>query len=177
VLWERLAKRCPQFARDCQSQGLRYSNVMPSQNDSASGMGRSWQSTLKASTRDEAEARLAALGYTWEWLADGSLKATTPVLPAVCDLGDGRTSFYNQLIAAFCGWKDSRNDPSGAIRFGDGEPLDREAVMTAVELAEGLTFDIPWQAGDVVLVDNRVVMHGRRTFSGARKILASLIAG
>jgi alpha-ketoglutarate-dependent taurine dioxygenase len=176
VLWERLAARCPQFARDCQSKGLRYSNVMPSQNDPTSGMGRSWQSTLKSTTREEAEARLAELGYTWEWLADRSLKATTPVLPAVDDLGDGRKSFYNQLIAAFCGWKDARNDPSSAIRFGDGAPLDREAVMTAVELADALTFDVPWQTGDVALVDNHVVMHGRRTFTGARKILASLIA-
>jgi alpha-ketoglutarate-dependent taurine dioxygenase len=48
--------------------------------------------------------------------------------------------------------------------------------MTAVELADALTFDVPWQTGDVALVDNHVVMHGRRTFTGARKILASLIA-
>jgi hypothetical protein len=176
ILWERLVARCPSFTHDCETKGLRYSNVMPGENDLKSGMGRSWQSTLKSATREGAEARLAELGYTWEWLADGSLKATTPVLPAVFDLGDGRKSFYNQLIAAFCGWKDARNDPSKAITLGDGAPLVRDAVMTAVALAEELTFDVPWQAGDVALVDNRVAMHGRRTFTGVRKILASLIA-
>jgi hypothetical protein len=176
VLWERLVARCPDFAHACETKGLRYSSVMPGENDPTSGMGRSWQSTLKSTTRETAEARLSELGYTWEWLADGSLKATTPVLPAVYDLGDGRKSFYNQLIAAFCGWKDARNDPAKAITFGDGTPLARDAVMTAVELADKLTFDVPWQAGDVALVDNHVVMHGRRTFTGVRKILASLIA-
>jgi alpha-ketoglutarate-dependent taurine dioxygenase len=176
VLWERLAVRRPEFARDCVAKGLRYSNVMPGQTDAASGMGRSWQSTLKAQTREEAEARLARLGYSWEWLADGCLRATTPVLPAVRDLGPDRRSFFNQLIAAYCGWKDSRNDPSKAITFGDGAPLDRDAVAVAVELSEELTFDIPWQRGDVALVDNFVTMHGRRTFTGTRKVLASLVA-
>jgi alpha-ketoglutarate-dependent taurine dioxygenase len=176
VLWEKLAAACPQFARDCREKGLRYSNVMPSEDDPHSGMGRSWQSTLRAESREAAEQRLDALGYEWQWQADGCLRATTPVLPAVRDLGDGRASFFNQLIAAYKGWKDTRNDPSKAICHGDGSPLDRDAVNTAVELADELSFDVPWQAGDVALVDNYVTMHGRRTFEGTRRVLASLVA-
>lgn len=176
VLWDRLVVRCPQFARDCETKGLRYANVMPPADDHGSGMGRSWQGTLRARTPAEAEERLRGLGYQWQWSDDGCLRAITPVLRAVYDLGDGRKSFFNQLIAAFCGWHDSRNDPAKAITFGDGAPLDRDAVMTAVALAEELAFDVPWRRGDVALVDNYVVMHGRRTFSGTRKVLASLVA-
>lgn len=174
VLFERLAERCPEFAKNCEEKGLRYSNVMPAENDPKSGMGRSWKSTLRAETRDEAEARLREIEYDWEWLPDGSLRATTPVLPAVRDVGEGRKAFFNQLIAAFQGWKDERNDPSKAIRFGDGTPLDRDAVNIATELAYEIAFDLPWQKGDAVLVDNFVTMHGRRTFKGTRKVLASL---
>jgi Taurine catabolism dioxygenase TauD, TfdA family len=174
ILFERLAKRCPQFARDCNEKGLRYSNVMPAENDPKSGMGRSWKSTLQAEKREEAEQRLRDIGYDWEWLADGSLRATTPVLPAVYEVSPGRKTFFNQLIAAFQGWKDDRNDPSKAIRFGDGSPLDREAVNVATELAYELAFDLPWQRGDAVLVDNILTMHGRRKFRGTRKVLASL---
>lgn len=177
VLWDRLRAECPEFARNCESKGLKYSNVMPSQNDPTSGMGRSWQSTLRASTPEQAEERLERLGYSWTWLPDGCLRATTPVLPAVRKLADGRTSFFNQLIAAFQGWKDERNDPSRAIAFGDGMPLDRDAVNAATRLGEELSFDLPWQRGDVALVDNYVTMHGRRAFTGTRKVLASLIAG
>jgi len=176
VLWEKLAAQRPQFARDCQAKGLRYSNVMPAENDAMSGMGRSWQSTLRATTRAQAERRLAGLGYSWQWLPDGALRATTPVLPAVRELSDGRKSFFNQLIAAAMGWKDTRNDPSKSITFGDGTSLDRDAVMEATRLGEELSFDVPWQNGDVALVDNYVVMHGRRTFSGIRRVLASLVA-
>jgi hypothetical protein len=176
VLWERLLDACPEFAHDCSTKGLRYSNVMPSQSDFASGMGRSWQSTLRAATPADAERRLHSLGYSWEWLPDASLRATTPILPAVRDLGGGRKSFFNQLIAASRGWKDARNDPSKSITFGDGSPLDRDAATLAAEIADELTFDIVWQQGDVALVDNFATMHGRRTFDGTRKVLASLVA-
>jgi hypothetical protein len=176
ILFDRITQECPQFAQDCRTKGLRYSHVMPAANDSASGMGRSWQSTLRSETPQQAEARLQSLGYTWKWLHDGCLRVTTPVLPAVRQLASGRTAFFNQLIAAFHGWKDARNDPANAITFGDGTRLDTAVMQQVIEMAEALTFDTPWQAGDVALVDNYVAMHGRRPFKGTRKVLASLIA-
>ena len=89
---------------------MRYSQTMPAVDDLASGQGRSWGSTLSADNRATAEAKLAKLGYEWQWQADESLSVTTPVLPAIRQLQDGRQSFFNQLIAAFFGWKDARND-------------------------------------------------------------------
>lgn len=177
VLWDRLTAERPGFARECEAKGLKYSNVMPAQNDSSSAIGRSWQSTLRADTRERAEERLRALGYSWTWLDDGCLRMTTPVLPAVRKLENGHTSFFNQLIAAFQGWKDERNDPAKAITFGDGTPLDRGAVDVATRIGDELSFDLQWRRGDVALVDNYVSMHGRRPFTGTRKVLASLIAG
>lgn len=174
ILYDRLKSDLPEFVRDCERKGLRYTNVMPGTDDPQSGMGRSWTSTLGVTTRQEAEARLRELNYSWEWLDDGCLKATTPVLPAVMDVGLGRKTFFNQMIAAFCGWKDIRNDISQAIRFGDGAKLDAAAVSHAIKLAEELTFDVRWQPGDAVLIDNTIVMHARRTFRGPRKVLASL---
>ena len=176
ILWERLKAEHGMFAADCEAKGLRYTNVMPGEADTESGMGRSWQSTLSVDSRKAAEVRLAKLGYTWEWQANGDLSVTTPVLPAVRRLANARTSFFNQLIAAFNGWKDTRNDPSRAIRFGDGSLLNPTDVAAASAIADELTFDIPWQQGDIALVDNYVAMHGRRMFEGPRKVLASLVA-
>ena len=105
VLYDRLAAEFPEFIADCESRGLRYTNVMPGVDDAASGMGRSWQSTLSVENKAEAEARLTEMGYTFEW-QDNNLKATTPVLPAVRKSLSGRKAFFNQLIAAYCGWSD-----------------------------------------------------------------------
>jgi hypothetical protein len=175
ILYDRLKAELPDFIRDCETKGLRYTNVMPADNDPNSGMGRSWKSTLEVETREAAEARLRDLNYNFEWLPDGCLKATTPPLPAVMEVGAGRKTFFNQLIAAYCGWKDTRNDPSAAIRHGDGSILDAKAVARAIELAEELAYDMRWQAGDAVLIDNTIAMHARRTFKGKRKVLASLM--
>ncbi len=68
VLWQRIVEHCPRFARDCEDKGLRYSNVMPPAADASSGMGRSWQSTLRADTSAAAEERLAP----WATRGNGS---------------------------------------------------------------------------------------------------------
>lgn len=174
VLYERLQAEQPEFAKACEEKGLCYTNVMPGFDDAQSGMGRSWQSTLGVEDKQGAEARLSELGYSWQWLEDDCLKATTPPLPAVVQLADGRKVFFNQLIAAFCGWKDERNDPSSAIRHGDGTLLDADAVKRAAEIAEDIAFDLHWQVGDIAIVDNMLAMHARRPFSGQRKVVASL---
>ena len=174
VLYQRLKAECPEFAKACEDKGLSYTNVMPGFDDPQSGMGRSWQSTLGVDDKEGAESRLRELGYSWEWQDDDCLRATTPPLPAVVEMGDGRKVFFNQLIAAFCGWKDERNDPSSAIRHGDGTKLDADAVTRAAEIAEEIAFDLHWQVGDIAIVDNMITMHARRPFEGKRKVVASL---
>lgn len=173
---DRLAGEAPEFTARLQQEGVRYTNVMPGDDDAGSGQGRSWKSTLNSANRNAAEARLKDLGYSWEWQADGSLRATTPALPAIRQLGGGRRSFFNQLIAAFRGWSDSRNDPNKAITFGNGEAITAEDMTPAIAIADELTYDLEWRAGDVALVDNFTVMHGRRPFRGKRRVLASLIS-
>jgi hypothetical protein len=167
--FEDLTKHMPELAADFMSKGLKYTTQMPAEDDPNSGQGRSWKSTLSVQNDTQAEQKLAELGYTWEWLTNGSLRATTPVLPAVIDMGNDKKVFYNQLIAAFMGWKGVRENPSSAITFGDGSAIPIVGLQLAVKLSEKYTFDLPWQDGDVALVDNYMVMHGRRPFSGERK--------
>ena len=176
ILLQQLREQLPEFVSDCEKKGVRYSQTMPLEEDLASGQGRSWQSNLSAENREQAESKLDNLNYHWQWQQDGSLSVTTPVLPAVRELDDGRTVFFNQLIAAFRGWKDARNSGEKSICFGDGSAIDSSHMALAIELADKLTFDIPWQSGDVALLDNFLVMHGRRPFQGQRAVLASLVA-
>jgi alpha-ketoglutarate-dependent taurine dioxygenase len=173
---ERLEQQAPEFVSRIEAEGVRYTNVMPGSDDAGSGQGRSWRSTLSVAHKTGAEARLSELGYSWKWLEGEVLRATTPALPAVRKLGDGRKTFFNQLIAAFRGWADARNDPNRSITFGGGEAITSADIAAAIVIADELTADIAWQAGDVALVDNFLVMHGRRPFEGKRRVLASLIA-
>ncbi len=175
ILLDDLWTQAPDLMARFERLGVRYSNTMPAENDAQSGQGRSWKSTLGAETKAAAEARLSALGYDWTWQSGDTLRVTSPVLSAVRTLPDGRRVFFNQLIAAYRGWADGRNDPSKAITFGDGTPLQAEDMATAIDLSDRLSWDLEWQTGDVALIDNFLVMHGRRPFEGKRRVLASLI--
>ena len=176
LLLRALEQERPEFVEACERLGVRYTNVMPATEDAESGQGRSWRSTLQADDKKAAEAKLKSLDYSWEWLEGDSLKVTTPILPAVRALADGRKVFFNQLIAAFRGWQDKRNSPEKTIRFGDDSAIDAEDMNCAIRIGDALTFDLAWQTGDVALLDNFLVMHGRRPFQGERRVLASLLA-
>lgn len=168
----------PKLANKFKDQGLRYTTTMPDQDDHDSGQGRSWRSTLSAISQEKAEEKLNELGYSWSWGEDGSLKAITPVLPAVRTLKNGIDVFYNQLIAAYLGWDGVKEDPSSAIKFGDGSKIPVSILETIVALSKEFTYDLKWQDGDVALIDNRMTMHGRRPFAGERKrqVLVALAA-
>ncbi len=176
LLWEVMQEQIPEFVADCRAKGVKYTNIMPAEADAKSGQGRSWKSTLSCEDKAAAEARLQNLGYSWQWLEDGNLKVTTPILPAMRTLVSGKEVFFNQLIAAFMGWKDSRNVAEKSVRFGDDSEIINDDMNQVVQLSRQFTFDLQWQNGDLAVVNNFLVMHGRRPFQGERRILASLAA-
>ena len=174
VLLNQLTQHLPEFVARCREHGARYSLTIPAEADATSGQGRSWRQTLNVESKEAAEARLAALEYDWQWLPDDSIRTTTPALPLIRHAPSGNEVFFNQLIAAFCGWRDQRNEGTRSVTYGDGSAFDAADVQSAVEIAYELVFDLPWESGDVALIDNYQVMHGRRSFSGQRSVLASL---
>lgn len=174
VLLNILSEQLPGFVARCRQHGARYSLTMPAEADASSGQGRSWRQTLNVASKEAAEARLAALEYEWQWLRDDAIRTTTPALSLIRQAPSGREVFFNQLIAAFCGWQDQRNESTRSVTYGDGSAFDDADVQSAVEIAYELAFDLPWESGDVALIDNYQVMHGRRPFQGQRSVLASL---
>lgn len=172
-LYDRLVELDPDFIRMCEEKGVKYTNIMPNGDNPESGQGRGWQTTLNAATKEAAEERLKELGYSWTWLPDGSLGATSKVLPAVKHLERGTSVFFNQLIAAYQGWGDVSHFGAKIISFGDDSDITDEQMKTVVQAADELIFDVPWQNGDVALIDNYMAMHGRRPFTGKRAVLAS----
>ena len=174
VLLNQLTQHLPEFVARCRAHGARYSLTIPAEADATSGQGRSWRQTLNVESKEAAEARLAALEYDWQWLPDDAIRTTTPALPLIRYAPSGNEVFFNQLIAAFCGWQDLRNEGTRSVTYGDGLAFDDADVQSAVEIAYELVFDLPWESGDVALIDNYQVMHGRRPFSGQRSVLASL---
>lgn len=169
LLYAAFKEKFPDWADQFKSLGLKYRLRMPEQEDLSSGQGRSWHSTLNVASREEAEEKLRELGYSWQWQEDNSLITTTPVLQAVKQLPDGSESFYNQVLAVHLGWQKVGGGVGNALTFGNDEAIPEEALRELAKLAQEYTIPLDWQDGDVALVDNHRVMHGRYPFSGSRK--------
>ena len=164
----------PTFIAKLRSVGVKYRNSMPSEANHESGQGRSWKDTLTVNSAHEAEEKLAALGYQFNWLEDGGLSVQTPALAAVDHFGRGKDVFFNQIVAAAAGWTVAADDREPRLCFGDDSPIEHADLVDTIKAAYQHTVDLEWQTGDVALLDNLKVMHGRRPFEGSRSVLASL---
>ena len=164
-----------EFAKKVEKTGVRYIRIMPEEDDSTSAIGRSWKSTFIAKTKEEAEMKMKELGTTWQWLSDGNVRTETTTIPAIrTDERTGLKTFFNSMVAAYTGWVDSRNDPTKSVCCGDGSAVDGNVLTKMATILNEEAAIIPWQKGDVLLIDNKLVLHSRRPFEGPRKILASI---
>ncbi len=68
----------------------------------------------------------------------------------------------------------SREEYPYCTYYGDGSdiPEDTVAALRAAYAAEEIAFD--WQKGDILFVDNWRVAHGRKPFTGDRRIIVSM---
>ena len=49
-----------------------------------------------------------------------------------------------------------------------------EANEEIINILDEITIPVPWEVGDILMVDNMTALHGRLPFTGDRKILASM---
>jgi hypothetical protein len=58
--------------------------------------------------------------------------------------------------------------------FGSGDPTDEDVVALLNAVYEAHTVREPWQAGDLMLVDNMRTAHSREPYSGPRTVLVGM---
>ena len=90
---------------------------------------------------------------------------------------NGKKAFHNQLIAAYTGWIDSRNQLKQAVVFADGSPLPDEVIMALDAFMTENKCAYKWSPGKFIIVDNSLVYHSREPFKGTRKIYACIGKG
>ncbi len=56
-----------------------------------------------------------------------------------------------------------------AICFDDDSEITDDIVSELNEIAEKITIEIKWQKGDILMVDNTRIMHGRRAFDDEQR--------
>ncbi|KAF8400951.1 hypothetical protein HHK36_014254 [Tetracentron sinense] len=174
LIYETMKERYPEFVERLEEHGLIYTRILGAGDDLSSPIGRGWQSTFLTQDKSTAEERATRLGMKLEWLEDGVKTVMGPIPAIKFDKMRGRKIWFNSMVAAYTGWKDTRNDPERAVTFGDGTPLPANIIYDCLEILDEESVAIPWRKGDVLLLDNLAILHSRRPFDPPRRILASL---
>ena len=58
--------------------------------------------------------------------------------------------------------------------LGDGTPLDAESLRELHAAYEAECVPVPWQDGDLLIVDNLLAAHGRAPYQGSRRVVVSM---
>lgn len=148
------------------------------------GLGRSWQQTFETEDREEVERLCREGGIEFSWKGDAL--ALCQVRPALATHPvTGETVWFNQAdlwhvlrlgerrARALLEWMGEEALPQHAT-FGDGSPIsasDLSALRSAQRAVEVL---VSWRRGDFLVADNVLVLHGRRPFTGSRRVLVAM---
>ncbi|KND37640.1 TauD/TfdA family dioxygenase [Streptomyces anulatus] len=149
------------------------------------GLDLSWQEAFQTEDRDEVSAFCEKNGIQAEWLGGERLRTRHVVQATVESRASGRKVWFNQAHLFHVSslpasvereLRESFSEdelPRNAL-YGDGSPLDAAdlANVRAAYAAEEIAF--PWEAGDVVIVDNEQFAHGRRPYSGPRSVMVAM---
>lgn len=177
-LW--LASLDPEV-RDAYAGGVRYTQNL----HGGKGLGKSWQQTFETDRREDVEEFLDSTEARWEWKRDGGLRVTQerpsttrhPVTgtevwfnqsdqwhPA--SLGDDTAKALAEVLPA--------DELPQSVTFADGTPIPDEYVLQVRDQGLANAVNVDWRTGDLLLIDNVLVGHGRRSFTGSRRVLVAM---
>ncbi|MFF4465282.1 TauD/TfdA family dioxygenase [Streptomyces mirabilis] len=148
-------------------------------------IGASVAEAFGTEDRAAVESYCRANEIAFEWQPDGGLRTRQRRSAVVRHPVTGRRCWFNQ-IAFLNEWtmapevREYLMDVYGAdglpfnTRFGNGDPIDEDVVELLNSVYEAHTAREPWQAGDLMLVDNIRTAHSREPFEGPREVLVAL---
>jgi alpha-ketoglutarate-dependent taurine dioxygenase len=168
----------PELLEEFDRKGLMYVRNF------SEGIDVPWQDFFHTDDKAKVERVCADAGMTAEWTSLGlrvrQLAKAVRIHPRT-----GERIFFNQiqLHHVHCLDNETRTalrqlfadeDMPRNVYFGDGSPIGDDTVDRISELFEELCVEFPWQKGDLIAVDNMLVSHARRPFSGERKLLVAM---
>ncbi|MFG3039968.1 TauD/TfdA family dioxygenase [Streptomyces sp. NPDC048330] len=160
--------------------GVRYTQNL----HDGMGFGKSWQATFETEDRAEVEAFLDGAEAEWSWQPDGTLRVTQLRRATLEHPVTGTEVWFNQAdqwhiaglgddAAALAELIPEDELPQNAF-FADGSPIPADYITHVQEIGMKSAVDVAWEVGDLLLVDNVAVAHGRRAFTGQRRILVAM---
>jgi alpha-ketoglutarate-dependent taurine dioxygenase len=149
------------------------------------GFGLPWQTVFQTTDKAEVETYCRRVGIEVEWKAGDRLR-TRQLGPAlVRHPGTGEPVWFNHatffhvstleptireaLLAEF-----EEEDLPQNTYYGDGSPIESTILEELREAYRRAMITFSWQRGDVMLLDNILVLHAREPYIGPRTVVVGM---
>jgi alpha-ketoglutarate-dependent taurine dioxygenase len=149
------------------------------------GFGLDWQTVFQTDDRAVVEQYCRKNGIEVEWKAGDKLR-TRAVRPAIVrhprtgeEVWFNHATFFHvttleptvreALLSEF----EEDEFPTNSF-YGDGSPIETSTLDELREIYRQETVTFPWNRGDVLLLDNMLVAHGRAPYVGPRSVLVGM---
>jgi alpha-ketoglutarate-dependent taurine dioxygenase len=162
----------------------RFTEVMYVRNYN-DGFGLTWETVFQTTDRAAVEQYCRANSIEYQW-KEGNRLRTRAVRPTVAR--HPRTSepaWFNHaaffhvttlepaIRETLCAEFKEEDLPYNTY-YGDGSPIEESVLDELRQAYQQEKTVFPWQEGDVLMLDNMTIAHGRMPYSGARKVLAGM---
>jgi alpha-ketoglutarate-dependent taurine dioxygenase len=150
------------------------------------GIDVPWQQVFGTESKAEVEAYCARHGIDCEWKADGELRTRQICQGAARHPATGEWVWFNQahlfhisnlepeVRESLLDLVEDEADLPRNVLYGDGSPIGDDTLDIVRGVLEAHKISFPWQAGDVVMLDNMLTAHGRAPFRGPRKVIVAM---
>ncbi|KAK1976477.1 hypothetical protein LZ30DRAFT_774061 [Colletotrichum cereale] len=194
-VFEKVQSEIPELVEEIHKRGLGMRMVFRAPGDEAKVNSFNWagehsfgQELLpgddEATTRQKVEQQVRKLTPDFKWNDDGSLELTQHIPGLRRIPHNGRPVSFNGLVGQHGITRDiGALDPPHKGRdgmtylpcaYGDETPIPRELLNKLVDVVDKEEISLVLEEGDLLLVDNFQVSHGRQPWEGDRQILVSM---
>lgn len=144
-----------------------------------------WQTVFQTQDKAEVEHYCRAASIDFEWKSDKHLRTRQICQAVATHPHTGEAVWFNQahlfhvsslqqpvrasLLALF----KTEDLPRNAY-YGDGTPIEDDVLDHIRAAYQQETISFPWRVGDILLLDNMLMAHGRSTYTGPRKVVVGM---
>lgn len=144
-----------------------------------------WQTVFNTEDRTDVEEYCRRTGVQWEWKEDDGLRTKQLCQGVECHPHTGEEVWFNQahlfhISNQPADIRETLEEILGVenlprnVYYADGSEIPDEVFDEIRRVLAEQTVIFPWEAGDVLMLDNMLAAHARTPFIGKRRVVVAM---